>query len=137
MVRALSDELPLINPKTSKDIPMGKLTTHVLDTSAGLPGAGIDISIYKIQGNDRTLVKQTVTNADGRCDEPLLQQDALERCQYELVFSAGAYFSKKMSLPEQPFLDDIVIRFGISDPDEHYHVPLLVSPYGYSTYRGS
>lgn len=116
---------------------MGKLTTHVLDTSAGKPGSGIGISVYKIDGEKRVLLKALVTNNDGRCDEPLLASDAMEKSQYELVFATGTYFSSVLAQTDVPFLDDIVIRFGINDPNEHYHVPLLVSPFGYSTYRGS
>jgi 5-hydroxyisourate hydrolase len=116
---------------------MGRLTTHVLDTAQGRPGAGIKIDLYSI-GTDRKRLVQAMTNADGRCDKPLLEGDALQAGAYELVFHVGPYFaSNGVTLPEPRFLDEVVIRFGVARPDEHYHVPLLLSPYGYSTYRGS
>jgi 5-hydroxyisourate hydrolase len=101
---------------------MGRLTTHVLDTAQGRPGAGIKIDLYRV----------------GRCDKPLLEGDGLKAGAYELVFHVGPYFAGNgLKQPEPPFLDEVVIRFGVARPDEHYHVPLLLSPYGYSTYRGS
>lgn len=116
---------------------MGRLTTHVLDTAHGCPGKGIAVTLYRLDGGRRELCR-TVTNADGRCDAPLLQGEALERGQYELVFAAGDYFrAAGVTLPEPPFVDEVVLRFGIADVDAHYHVPLLVSPWSYSTYRGS
>jgi len=116
---------------------MGKLTTHVLDTANGCPGQNISISLFKIAGDSRQLLKNATTNADGRCDEPLLTGAAFQHGVYELEFAAGDYFASRQALPEPRFLDRVVIRFGIAEPDQHYHVPLLISPYGYSTYRGS
>ncbi|WP_373085218.1 hydroxyisourate hydrolase [Sneathiella sp.] len=117
---------------------MGKLTTHVLDTATGRPGGGIAIDLYRISMNDRASLKTVTTNADGRCDGPLLEGAAFEVGQYEMIFHVGGYFNKQDGpLAAPPFLDEIVVRFGISDATEHYHVPLLVSPYSYSTYRGS
>ena len=113
---------------------MSKLTTHVLDTAHGCPGAGIRIRLY----DDKTLIAEAVTNADGRCDAPLLAGDKFRAGAYLLEFDAGAYFrAKGVKLSDPAFLDVIAIRFGIADEKAHYHVPLLVSPYGYSTYRGS
>ena len=117
---------------------MGKLTTHVLDTAAGTPGEGIRIDLFRQTENDWSLIKTAHTNADGRCDEPLLEGSSFTQGQYELHFHAGAYFDQKgLALPEPKFLDEVVLRFGISDSEAHYHVPLLISPFGYSTYRGS
>jgi len=116
---------------------MGRLTTHVLDTAQGRPGAGIRIDLYRV-GSGRERLAQATTNADGRCDKPLLEGDGLKAGAYELVFHVGAYFAGHgLTLPEPRFLDEVVIRFGVARPEEHYHVPLLLSPYGYSTYRGS
>jgi 5-hydroxyisourate hydrolase len=115
----------------------GRLTTHVLDTASGLPAAGLKIDLYRISGNDRSHVKTAVTNDDGRCDAPLLQGAEFAIGEYELVFAAGDYLrGRGVSLPKPAFLDVIPIRFGMAEA-RHYHVPLLVSPYGYSTYRGS
>ena len=116
----------------------GRLTTHVLDTASGNPAADLSIDLYVLNGEARTLIKSVTTNKDGRCDAPLLSGDALSVGQYELVFHAGDYLRQNgIALPEPAFLDVIPIRFGIADADAHYHVPLLISPYGYSTYRGS
>ncbi len=116
---------------------MGRLTTHVLDIANGCPGAGIRIELFR-PGADEQPLASTTTNADGRCDAPLLEGDAFTPVEYELVFHAGDYFNGKgQSDGEQRFLDRVVIRFGVNDADEHYHVPLLLSPFGYSTYRGS
>jgi 5-hydroxyisourate hydrolase len=113
---------------------MGKLTTHVLDTAHGCPAANMALRLYR----DDTLVVGAKTNADGRCDAPLLEGPAMKAGTYRLEFGAAHYFRNKgIKLPETPFLDTVVIHFGISDANSHYHVPLLVSPYGYSTYRGS
>ncbi|ADE39624.1 hydroxyisourate hydrolase [Candidatus Puniceispirillum marinum] len=117
---------------------MGRLTTHVLDTARGKPAAHLEIDLIRIKGETQTVLKTVLTNADGRCDAPLLEGDALERGRYELVFHAASYLREMGDdLPEFPFLDDIVIAFGIDRDDQHYHVPLLLSAYGYSTYRGS
>lgn len=116
----------------------GRLTTHVLDTASGKPAAGLSIELYRVNGEDRILVKTVSTNDDGRCDAPLLSGDEMSTGVYELVFHAGDYLRHSGVKPPQPaFLDIIPIRFGLSDADAHYHVPLLISPYGYSTYRGS
>ncbi len=117
---------------------MARLSTHVLDTAAGKPAAGVQIDLYRWDGSGRVHQKTVVTNADGRTNEPLLSGDRLLAGVYELVFSAGDYLRNGgIDMPEPPFLDEIVIRFGIADPEANYHVPLLLSPYGYSTYRGS
>lgn len=117
---------------------MGKLTTHILDTAAGKPGKNIRIELYNLQNDSWEHLKTVKTNEDGRCDGPLLEGNDLKTGQYELVFHAGEYFEEMgMDLPEPKFLDEIVLRFGVPDASEHYHVPLLVSPYSYSTYRGS
>ncbi|MGO1461549.1 MAG: hydroxyisourate hydrolase [Marinobacter sp.] len=117
---------------------MGYLTTHVLDTSQGLPGKGIRIEVYRLEGETRTLIKEVVTNSDGRCDEPIMEGDAFTVGQYELVFHAGDYFRAQGSdMSEPAFLDVIPLRFGVADAFQHYHVPLLATPYSYSTYRGS
>jgi 5-hydroxyisourate hydrolase len=116
---------------------LGRLTTHVLDTALGKPAAGLSISLRRA-GKHGTAIASVVTNADGRCDRPLLEGDTMEIGSYDLVFEAGAYFERLgLTLPEPKFLDQVVIRFGLADPKAHYHVPLLISPYGYSTYRGS
>lgn len=115
---------------------MGLLTTHVLDTARGRPGAGIGIDLFSA-GPDRQHVKSVVTNADGRTDEPLLDADAFAPGPWELVFDVEAYFSTAgVPVDNPPFLDKITLRFTIA-ADRHYHVPLLVSPWSYSTYRGS
>ncbi|MBZ9724406.1 hydroxyisourate hydrolase [Mesorhizobium sp. BR115XR7A] len=115
----------------------GRLTTHVLDTATGSPAAGLSIALYRIEGLARTLLKTVVTNADGRCDAPLLAGADFRTGEYELVFAAGDYLrGQGTKLPEPAFLDSVPIRFGMAQA-LHYHVPLLISPYGYSTYRGS
>lgn len=117
----------------------GKLTTHVLDTAQGCPAAQLAIELWKLSAdNDRTLLKTIYTNSDGRTDEPLLTGSDLQTGIYELVFFVGKYFDQHCdNLPEPRFLDRIPIQFGIADTSIHYHVPLLVSPWSYSTYRGS
>ena len=116
----------------------GYLTTHVLDTALGRPAAGLQITLYRIEGEVRTRCAQMRTNADGRTDAHILPAADFQIGIYELVFEAGAYLDSIGIPPEAPrFLDVIPLRFGISDPDAHYHVPLLLSPFGYSTYRGS
>ncbi len=117
---------------------MGKLTTHVLDTANGRPGAGIKVELFALAGDTRRALKTTLTNHDGRCDEPLLEGAALVAGEYELVFHAGDYFAGiGTQVPAPRFVDRVVLRFGVAEPDAHYHVPLLVSPWAYSTYRGS
>jgi 5-hydroxyisourate hydrolase len=116
----------------------GKLTTHVLDTAHGCPGAGMRIELHAVDGPEPRLLADTVTNVDGRCDAPLAAGDLLAAGTYELRFHAGAYFCAiGVDLPEPRFVDIVVLRFGIADANAHYHVPLLVSPWSYSTYRGS
>jgi 5-hydroxyisourate hydrolase len=110
---------------------MGKLTTHVLDTAQGRPGVGIAIELYRLEGETGTLVASATTNRDGRTDKPLLEGEKLRAGTYQLVFHVGAYFKS------QGFLDVVPIRFVIADAGAHYHVPLLCSPWSYSTYRGS
>ena len=116
---------------------MGRLTTHVLDTAAGLPARGMRVELYDLSDGKRRLLKETTTNADGRCDAPMLEGDSFTSGQYELLFHAGNYFASRVSLPDPSFLNEIPIRFAIADSSAHYHVPLLVSPWSYSTYRGS
>ena len=110
---------------------MGKLTTHVLDTASGRPGAGIAIELYLLEGETGTLVAKATTNRDGRTDAPLLEGDKFRAGTYQLVFHIGAYFGSR------EFLDVVPIRFTIADAAAHYHVPLLCSPWSYTTYRGS
>jgi len=110
---------------------MGKLTTHVLDTANGRPGAGITIELFVLDKHDWRPLKTVKTNADGRTDGPLLEGAAFPAGTYELVFHVGPYFR------QQGFLDQIPVRFTIRDPAAHYHVPLLCSPWSYTTYRGS
>ncbi|NSL53830.1 hydroxyisourate hydrolase [Uliginosibacterium aquaticum] len=115
---------------------MGRLSTHVLDTAHGCPAAGVAFSLHK--AGDPSPIFTSMTNSDGRCDAPLLSGDALQAGCYELVFEVAAYFrARGVELPEPPFLDKVTLAFGIADPAGHYHVPLLVSPWSYSTYRGS
>ncbi len=117
---------------------MGKLTTHVLDTAHGRPGAGIAIGLYRVGARGRESLGRRVTNDDGRCDAPLLEGAALVAGTYELDFHVGDYFAARgVALSEPRFLDVVTLRFGIADATQHYHVPLLASPYAYSTYRGS
>lgn len=117
---------------------MGRLSTHVLDTARGKPAAGVRIALYRVAGNSHRKVAETVTNADGRTDAPLLSGDDLTAGHYELVFYAGDYLrASGQASGEVLFLDHIPIRFGVPDADQHYHVPLLISPFAYSTYRGS
>lgn len=117
---------------------MGRLTTHVLDTARGKPAANLEIDLIRIKDDVQTVLKSVITNADGRCDAPLIEDATLVRGRYKLVFHAASYLRDMGDdLPEFPFLDDIEIAFGIDCEDQHYHVPLLLSAYGYSTYRGS
>ena len=117
---------------------MGRLSTHVLDTANGKPAQGMALRLFALDGTSRREVVATRTNADGRTDAPLMIGDAFRTGTYELVFEVGAYFralGTKMAAP--PFLDIVPIRFSMAEADGHYHVPLLVSPWSYSTYRGS
>ncbi len=117
---------------------MGRLTTHVLDTSAGRPAAGVRIELYRREGGGRERLAEATTNDDGRCDRPLLEGDGFRVGEYELLFHAGAYFqAAAVALPEPRFLDIVPIRFGIAEADGNYHVPLLITPFSYATYRGS
>lgn len=116
----------------------GKLTTHVLDTMHGIPGSEILIELYRMEGETAHKVATVSTNADGRTDTPVLEGQSMKSGRYQLIFYVADYYQRKgVSLDQVPFLDDVVIRFGLSDEEAHYHVPLLVSPYSFSTYRGS
>ena len=117
----------------------GRLTTHVLDTASGKPAQGVAVSLFAIDASGaRRLIKSTQTNGDGRCDAPFLSGADMAVGAYELIFEVAAYFrAAGVTLSDPPFLDVVPIRFGIADSSAHYHVPLLISPYGYSTYRGS
>ena len=116
----------------------GYLTTHVLDTARGVPAEGIRITLYRVSGNSHRKIAEAVTNSDGRTDAPILPKDKFKQGEYELIFFAGEYLDACGVPTEDPrFLSTIPIRFGISDEESHYHVPLLLSPFGYSTYRGS
>lgn len=117
---------------------MGKLTTHVLDTVQGGPAAGMGVSFYRLEPEGYVLLKSLVLNDDGRADAPLLEGEALVTGRYRLVFQVAAYFEAAgVRLPEPPFLEEVPVEFGVADPQAHYHVPLLCSPWSYSTYRGS
>ncbi len=117
---------------------MGKLSTHVLDITQGKPGVGVKLELYAIEADVKTLLKTEVTNQDGRCNSPLLEGETLKTGQYELVFAAGDYFDGQgVTLPNPKFIDRVTLAFGIADVTQNYHVPLVVSPWAYSTYRGS
>ena len=117
---------------------MARLSTHVLDLGRGAAAAGIAIELHRLDGESRHLVVETTTNADGRTDAPLMAGERLESGVYEITFHAGEYFRRSgVALTDPPFLDRVVVRIGIADGAGNYHVPLLVSPYGYSTYRGT
>ena len=115
---------------------MSKLTTHCLDTFSGKPAKGVKVDVYSVS-NKREKLNSTILNTNGRSDKPLLEGTNFKEGKYELVFFIGDYFKNLNELPKIPFLNEVVIRFGVSNPNEHYHVPLLVSPWSYSTYRGS
>lgn len=116
----------------------GYLTTHVLDTARGCPASGLKIALYRVTGESHSKIAETVTNDDGRTDSPILPAADFKTGTYELVFYAGDYLRASGQAGDDPlFLDEVPIRFGMSDAAAHYHVPLLLSPYGYSTYRGS
>ena len=116
---------------------MTKLTTHVLDVYSGKPGSGIKVELYYLNKNQKEKKNTVILNQDGRSDKPLLEGENFLNGKYELIFFIGEYFKDILKSDELPFLDDVVIRFGISNSKEHHHVPLLVSPWSYSTYRGS
>jgi len=115
------------------------VTTHVLDVTSGWPAEGVRVELYELtDGSRRRLVADVVTNANGRTDKPLLSSETARSGRFELVFHAGDYFRRRQAeMADPPFLDLIPIRFGLADPQSHYHVPLIVSPWSYSTYRGS
>ena len=116
---------------------MTKLTTHVLDIYSGKPGKSIKVDLYYINNNKREKLNSVILNDDGRTEKALVEGINFKEGKYELVFFVGGYFKKITETPKIPFLDDVIIKFGISNAKEHYHVPLLVSPWSYSTYRGS
>ncbi len=114
----------------------GRLTTHVLDTATGKPATGLPLTLMRVEDGVATVLARFHTNEDGRCDAPLLAEAALLPGMYEIVFQVGAWRAAH-GAPDVGFYDDIPIRFRVGDPDAHYHVPLILSPFGYSTYRGS
>ena len=115
-----------------------KLSTHVLDTAHGCPASGMRIELWQLDGDDRKLVITLQTNADGRTEKPLLAAEQMKAGQYEILFFVGDYFAAKSpAIPKIPFLSRVPVRFGIADAGTSYHVPLLCSPWAYSTYRGS
>ncbi|MCU0885674.1 MAG: hydroxyisourate hydrolase [Beijerinckiaceae bacterium] len=117
---------------------MGRLSTHILDTVNGGPARAVRITLHRLDGETRTLISDVITNTDGRTDAPLLAGEAYATGSYELAFHVGDYFrARGTAQASQPFLDVVPIRFTMSEPDGHYHVPLLCSPWSYSTYRGS
>lgn len=117
---------------------MGRLTTHVLNIAAGIPAAGVRVELHRVDAGTTTLLGASHTDADGRCPAPLLEGPALRTGRYSLTFHVAEYFhSLGVALREPPFLDAVVVDFGVSDPAQNHHVPLLVSPWSYSTYRGS
>ena len=116
---------------------MTKLTTHVLDVFSGKPGKGIKVELFFLDGDNREKLCNIVLNNDGRSEKPLVENESFKNGKYELIFYIGDYFKKITKLDQLQFLDDVVVRFGISNNKENYHVPLLVSPWSYTTYRGS
>ena len=116
---------------------MTKLTTHVLDVYSGKPGKGIKVDLYYVENNKKEKLNSVILNNDGRTDKALIEGTNFKEGKYELVFFVGDYFKKITETSKIPFLDDVIIKFGISNATQHYHVPLLVSPWSYSTYRGS
>ena len=117
---------------------MTKLTTHVLDIYSGKPGKGIKVDLYYYKNDDqKNKINSIILNNDGRSDHALLEGTNFKEGKYELIFYVGDYFKKITNIPQTPFLDDVVVKFGVFNIKEHYHVPLLVSPWSYSTYRGS
>jgi 5-hydroxyisourate hydrolase len=123
----------------AREQDLAGVTTHVLDVTSGQPAGGVRVEFYELAGGpDRNLIADVVTNADGRTDRPLMSADEARAGRFELVFHAGDYFRRlRTGMADPPFLDVIPIRFGLADPQAHYHVPLIVSPWSYSTYRGS
>ncbi len=116
---------------------MGQLTTHVLDISAGLPAAGVRIELHALGAQAGELLASVATGRDGRCPAPLIAGEGFRSGRYALTYHVAAYFrSRGLALPEPPFIEEAVIRIGIARADEHYHVPLLISPWSYSVYRG-
>ncbi|MGH2560240.1 MAG: hydroxyisourate hydrolase [Thermomicrobiales bacterium] len=117
---------------------MGQMTTHVLDTAQGRPAAGMAIQLWRVDGNQASLLNEAITSDDGRVDSPLLEGEAFTVGAYQLVFAVADYFADQtVSVADPPFLDVVTIRFSVANAGDHYHVPLLVSPWAYSTYRGS
>lgn len=117
---------------------MARVSTHVLDTSRGMPAAGILVELHIVRGPARRLLATATTNADGRTDQPLIESERLEAGVYELTFHVAEYLrGSGASLTDPPYLGEVVVRVGIAEASGHYHVPLLLSPYGYSTYKGS
>ena len=116
---------------------MTKLTTHVLDVYSGKPGKGIKVDLYYINNDKREKLNSVILNDNGRTEKALVEGINFKEGKYELVFFVGSYFKKITETTKIPFLDDVIVKFGISNAKEHYHVPLLVSPWSYSTYRGS
>lgn len=120
------------------DHAVGSLTTHVLDATQGKPAEGVRIALVRVGDDERTLLREVVTNQDGRTSEPLLSGATFGAGTYELVFEIGAYFSSQgVAIDDPPFLDAVTVRFAVADPGAHYHVPLLATPWSYATYRGS
>ncbi len=116
----------------------GRLTTHVLDTAAGRPAAGLRIDLFRLEAGSHQKLTSIRTNPDGRCDRPLIEGAAFTPGTYELLFHVGDYFrAAGMEVATPPFLDQVPVRFGIARADQHYHVPLLIAPFAYTTYRGS
>jgi len=119
------------------EMQMGRLSTHVLDTAHGRPGAGMEFALFRLGGEGRELVAEGVTTVDGRAPWDLLDETSYRPGRYQLVYQVAAYFrTQGVNLPEPPFLDEVTLSFSLGQ-DAHYHVPLLVSPFGYTTYRGS
>lgn len=117
---------------------MGQLTTHVLDTARGVPASGVLVEAHLVRGSERTPIGSATTNTQGRTDTPLAVGSRFERGVYELTFHIGDYFRRAgVTISDPPFLDRVVVRVGIADPSGGFHIPLLISPYGYSTYRGT
>jgi 5-hydroxyisourate hydrolase len=135
----VDEVLAVFYARLDEIVMAGKLTTHILDTAHGCPAAQVAIDLWFLNpgSGELQLLLNTYTNQDGRTDKPLLMQEQLQIGEYELVFHVGEYFANLEALPTPPFLNTIPIRFGIADTQAHYHVPLLVSPWSYSTYRGS